>query len=317
MATFNVQLQGFPAANRDAVIKLTNEATGAVTERKPFLDGSLAVRDLDPGFYQIQVTHPNVIQPIDTRRVRLFPQVQPTYVPFVIPQVLFQNNPIRDIPDADLGPVQQTVAATRDQVRPIGGKAAGEAIRAADWNTLVSAVSDLATAVLSLTELVSPKGHDHPEIADKIGEVQGNLQRFAEAFGRSLLELRREIETENLRRRVTEVMTLGGATAAQTTRATSRIDELTTLVQTDTPQFTQKLTNVGNLLIKPGERDRGRQRRCAPTPSSPIPAVVTLNTMARQYSESGVQTNASAELLTYQRTTTATGGTKLRVAVGI
>jgi hypothetical protein len=315
MATFNLQLQGFPAANRDALIKLTNEATGTVVERKPFLDGSLAVRDLDPGFYQIQVSHPNVIQPIDTRRIRLFPQIQPTYVPVVIPPLLFQNNPIPDIPDADLGPVQQTVTATRDQLRPIGGKAAGEAIRAADWNTLVGAVSDLATAVLSLTQLVSPIGHDHPEIADKIGEVQGNLQRFSEAFGRSLLELRREIETENLRQRVSEVMTLGGATAEQTTRATSRIGELTTLIQTDTPQFTQKLTNVGNLLLSQVNeiaiaRGEGADAFLA------NPAVVTLNTMARQYSESGVQTSAGAELLTYQRTTTATGGTKLRKAVG-
>jgi hypothetical protein len=314
MATFNLQLQGFPAANRDASIKLT-EATGAVVERKPFLDGSLAVRDLDPGFYQIQVSHPNVIQPIDTRRIRLFPQIQPTYVPVVIPPILFQNNPIRDIPNADLGPVQQTVAATRDQLRPIGAKAAGEAIRAADWNTLVGAVSDLATAVLSLTQLVSPIGHDHPEIADKIGEVQGNLQRFSEAFGRSLLELRREIETENLRQRVTEVMTLGGATAEQTTRATSRIGELTTLIQTDTPQFTQKLTNVGNLLLSQVNEIAIAKGEGADTFLA-NPAVVTLNTMARQYSESGVQTSAGAELLTYQRTTTATGGTKLRKAVG-
>lgn len=315
MATFNLQLQGFPAANRDAVIRLTQEATGAVVKRKPFLDGSLAVRDLDPGFYQIQISHPNVIQPIDTRRVRLFPQVQPTYVPFVIPADLFQNNPIRDIPDADLGPVQQTVTATRDQVRPIGAKAAGEAIRASDWNTLVGAVSDLAAAVLSLTQLVSPKGHDHPEIADKIAEVQGNMQNFAQAFGRSLLELRREIETENLRQRITEVMTLGGATAAQTTRATSRIDELTTLIQTDTPQFTQKLTNVGNLLLSQVNEIAVAKGADADTFLA-NPAVQTLNTMARQYSESGVQTSAGAELLTYQRTTTATGGTKLRFAVG-
>jgi hypothetical protein len=314
MAAFNFQLQGFPAANRDAVISLTQEATGTTLERKPFLDGSLAVRDLDPGFYQLKVTHPNVLLPIDTRRIRLFPQVPPTYIPIVVPEVLFQNNPIRDIPDADLGPVQQAVSAARDSLKPVGAKSSGEAIRAADWNTLVSAVSDLAGAVLSLTQLVSPIGHDHPEIADKIAEVQGNVQRFSEAFGRSLLELRREIETENLRNRIGDVFTLGGATADQTTRATSRIDELATLIQTDTPQFTQKLTGVGNLLLTQ-VNDIAIAKGADADSFLANPAVQTLNSMARQYSESGVQTSAGAELLTYQRTTTATGGTKLRTAV--
>ena len=313
-AAFSLQLQGFTQANRDAVVKLTQESTGTVIERKPFLDGSLLVRDLDPGFYQVQVTHPNLLQPIETRRVRLFPQPQPTFIPIPVPEDLFKNTPIRELPLANLGPVQQTATSAGEQLKPINNKVSGEAIRAADWNTLVGVVADLAGAVLQLTQLVSPRGHDHPEIADKIGEVQGNLQTFAEAFGRSLLELRREIEAENLRQRITDVLTLGGATADQQKQVLDRVNELTTLVQTDSPQFTQKLTNVGNLVLTQ-VNDIAVSKGAGADTFLKSPQVQTLTTMARQYSDSGVQTSAQSELLTYQRTTTATGGTKLRVAL--
>jgi hypothetical protein len=66
-AAFQIQLQGFVPAYRDAVVKLTNESTGQVVERKAFLDGSLAVRDLDPGMYEIEVNHPNLNLPIERR----------------------------------------------------------------------------------------------------------------------------------------------------------------------------------------------------------------------------------------------------------
>src|SRR2546421_3671477 len=189
-ATFNLQLQGFPAANRDATVKLTNQATGQIIERKPFLDGSLQVRDVDPGLWQLVVRHPNLVNPIIQQPVRLFPQPTPTFIPIPVPADLFKDTPIRDIPDANLAPVQQAVTSVRDRARPLAVKGAGEVIRASDWNSLAGAVSDLAAAVLELTNLVSPKGHDHPEIAEKIDEVQGNLRRFAEAFGKSLVELR-------------------------------------------------------------------------------------------------------------------------------
>ena len=212
MAAVNVQLSGAGFANRDASVRLVNSATGQVIERKPFLDGSLLVRDVDPGLWQMTVSHPNLVTPIDQRVIRIFPQVPPTLVPVTISPDLFRDNPIRDIPDADLSPVQQTATDVRDRLRPVLGKSPGEAIRAEDWNVLVAGVSDLATAVLSLTSLVSPKGHDHPEIAEKIGEVQDNLRRFSQAFGNSLVELRREIETEVLRRNVNDVLALGQAT---------------------------------------------------------------------------------------------------------
>jgi hypothetical protein len=309
-AAFNFQLQGFPAANRDATVRLTNEATGQTLERKPFLDGSLLVRDLDPGMWQVQVVHPNLINAIDQRRIRLFPQPVPTFVPIPIPENLFKDSPIRDVPDADLGPVQQTATAARSSLAPIATKGAGEVIRASDWNTLVGTVSDLAGAVLQLAALVAPRGHDHPEIAEKIDEVQENLRRFADAYGRSLLELRREIEAENLRRAATDVLDQAGATPEVRDRLLGRIEDLRKTVQVDTPLFTQKLATTGTVLLT--EINTLAQAQGAEADAFRAqPAVQQLTLVAQQYSTSGTQVRPESELQTYARTTTVSGGIKL------
>ena len=313
-AAFQIQLQGFVPAYRDAVVKLTNESTGQVVERKAFLDGSLAVRDLDPGMYEIEVNHPNLNLPIERRKVRLFPQPAPTMVPIPVPADLFRDTPIRDIPDANLGPIQQEATSVRDRLRPIAVKSPGEAIRAADWNTLVDAVSDLSVALLELTNLVSPKGHDHPEIAEKIGEVQDNLRRFAEAFGRSLLELRREIETESLRKNVDEVLEKGGASQDVRDRVQDRIADLAARVQSDTPLFTQKLSTTGTVLLN-AINDMAISKGAEADQFLADSSVQELTNVARQYTETGTQTRPESELLTYQRTTTVTGGKKLTRAI--
>ena len=309
MAAFNIQLQGFPAANRDATVRLVNQATGAVVERKPFLDGSLTMRDLEPGPYEIAVLHPNLTLPIDRRIVRLFPQPAPTYVPIPVPADLFRDTPIRDIPDADLAPVQQAATSVRDRVRPIASKAPGEVIRASDWNTLAAAVGDIAAAVLELTQLVAPKGHNHPEIEEKIGEVQENLRRFAEAFGRSLVELRREIETENLRDKVRKVLDLGGASDDLRNRVLERVADLEDKVQSDTPVFTGRLAVAGSLFLTAVNELAVAQGANADQFLA-NPEVQTLSGIARQYVETGTQTRPESELLTYQKTTTAAGGSK-------
>jgi hypothetical protein len=308
-ASFQIKLQGTPAANRDAVVILRNQATGAEVRRNPFLDGTLLVRDLDPGQYDIEVQHPNLVTPIFREKIRLFPQPSPTVVPVPVPPELFRDTPIRDIPGANLGPTQQALSAARERLAPIGGKAAGEVIRSADWNTLVGVVSDLAGAVLELTKLVAPQGHDHPEIAEKIGEVQENLRRFAESFGRSLLELRREIETLNLRQTVTGVLDAGGASQAVRDRLFTRVTELEDALQADTPLFTQKLTATGALL-----QTEINQLAIAQGPNADAfladPKVKALSAMAQQYSAAGTQIRPESELNTYQRTTTVAGGKK-------
>lgn len=308
-SAFQFQLQGYPAANRDAMVRLVNESTGQSIERKPFLDGSLVVRDLDPGFWQVEVAHPNVIQPVFTRRVRLFPQPAPTYIPVPVPERLFRDTPIRDIPDADLGPVQQLAAQVQGGIGAIADKAPGEVIRAADFNVLATGLADLARALGELARLVSPRGHDHPEIAEKIDEVQENLRRFADAYGRSLLELRREIETLSLRRRVTDVLDTGGASADVRTRVLDRVRDLEGSLQANTPVFTGKLANTGMLLSTTINELAVAQGDGADAFLA-NESVQALTQIAQQYSTAGTQTRSESELNTYERTSTA-GGAKL------
>jgi hypothetical protein len=309
--SLDIRLQGFVPANRDAVVRLTNPTTGQQLERRPFLDGTLIVRDIEPGPWEMQVLHPNLISPIDTRVIRVFPQPFPTRIPVPIPPDLFRDTPIRDIPDADVAPVQQAAVAARDAAAPIGGKAAGEVIRAEDWNQLAGAVSSLAAAVLELTNLVSPRGHDHPEIAEKIAEVQGNVRRFTESFGRSLLELRRDMESQFLRRQILEV--LATATVNEVTRAAllAQVADLERATQETTPIFSRRLAGAGNLLLTV-VADLAEEQ---PDPETwrTQPVVQTLLATAGHYAEAGVQTQPEQELGTYRRTTTAAGGSKFGV----
>jgi hypothetical protein len=311
-AAFDIRLQGYPAANRETEVTLTNQVTGISIKRKPFLDGQLLVRDLEPGPYEMTIAHPNLVQPIDKRVVRLFPQIEPTRVPVIVRPELFRDTPIRDIPDADLGPVQQTAATVKATVAPLANKAPGEVIRASDWNTLAGAVADLASAVLELIQLVSPRGHDHPEIAEKIAEVQGNLRRFAESFGKSLVELRRDIENQNLRRKVETVLDKAGAQQAVRDRLLARVVELESGLQQTTPVFTAKLATTGINL----------QREIADLAVAQDDAdgfladndVQTLLQTATHYANAGGQTQVEEELGTYIRTSAIAGGTKFSFA---
>lgn len=315
-AAFSIQLQGYPAANRDAKVRLVNQATGAVVERQVFLDGTALIRDLDPGPYELEVLHPNLIQPIARRPIRIFPQRTPTKVSIPVPADLFRDTPIRDIPDADLGPIQQLSADVRSRVLPIQAKSPGEAIRAEDWNVLVGAVSDLAGAVLELTQLVSPVGHAHPEIAEKIGEVQGNLQRFAEAFGRSLLELRREVETANLNKNIRDVLDLvPNAPEPVRQRFNERIADLEKAAQSDSLVFTKKLAAAGNLFLN-DLNDLAVAQGDGADQFLAQPAVQTLLKTSQQYSQTGTQIRPEAELSLYQKTTAASGGKKFNNLFG-
>lgn len=302
---FNIQLSGFTAANRDARVELENPATGQKITRAPFLDGSLLVRDLDPGIWNVKLTHPNLINPIFQNPVRVFPQPTPTFIPIPVPETIFRDAPIRDIPDADLGPVQQGVTSARDSLAPIQGKAPGEAIRAADWNALVIAVRDLSANVLELTRLVSPKGHNHPELEEKIAEVQGNTRSFTEAFGRSLLEFRRELEAAHFRNVVTGV--LDAAQAPQATRddLLGRVDRLTESLSADPSVFTAQLSSAGSQVLS--------QVATLVTANPELqanPIVIQTQATAQTYVQGGVATSAANELGIYARSNTAAAGGK-------
>lgn len=314
--SFNLQLQGHPPANRDAVVKLVNTATGQTIERKPFRDGSLIVRDVDPGSWELVVKHPNLINPLYHDTITVIPQPRPTYVPIPIPAVRFEDNPIRDVPDADLGPIQQATTMVRSQISPIAAKAPGEVIRADDWNQLVGAVNDLADAVLELTHLVSPHGHDHPEIATKIDEVQGNVRRFIDSFGKSLLELRREIENRNLRKATTDMLDAAGVVGAERDALIGRVVELEELVQANPIEYTTKLATTGRVLAAEVNRLAQAQGDEA---SNFLASEATrkVMTIAETLSTSGAKTGAEQELETYRLTGAATGGAKLGWAGGL
>ncbi|CAN5762564.1 hypothetical protein BH24ACT5_BH24ACT5_17220 [soil metagenome] len=306
-ATFDIRMEGYPPANRDATVKLVNQATGQEVTRKPFLDGSLLVRDLDPGNWEMTVLHPNLINAIDRRVVRLFPQPMPTRVPVIVRPDLFRDTPIRDIPDADVAPVQQTAATVARNVAPLAGKSAGEVIRAEDWNVMAAAVSDLARAVAELTQLVSPRGHDHAEIADKISEVQGNIRRFTESFGRSLVELRREIESQNLRRRLTDVLDRGGAANDVRDRVFERVGELEATTLAPTATWSNSIANHGNAMIREiidlaNTQDGGADDFLT------TEQVTSTLTLLQNFAGAGGQTRPEEELLTYRRGAAEAGG---------
>lgn len=304
-AAFDIRLEGYPPANRGAMITLVNQATGQQVTRPPFLDGSLTIRDLDPGDWQMTVTHANLINPIETRVVHLFPQPTPIFVPVIVQPDLFRDSPIRDIPDADLAPVQQTAAAVAASLPRVGGKSAGEVIRAEDWNVLVAAVSDLATSVAELTRIVSPQGHDHPEIAEKIGEVQGNILRFTESFGQSLLELRREIESQNVRTRFDDVLNLAGADTAIRDRINLRIADMEATAQGPTARWTTQLSHQGTALTR--EILDMANQPTAPADFLDRPEVIQTLTLLQGYAGAAGQTKPEEELQVYRQSAASVG----------
>jgi hypothetical protein len=73
-------------------------------------------------------------------------------------------------------------------------KRGGEPIYADDWNSLAGTVQQVAAAGIDMTRRVSAHGHDHPELIEKLDEVQRNLQRFLEVFGRSMAQIQRQVQ---------------------------------------------------------------------------------------------------------------------------
>jgi hypothetical protein len=203
-------MSGFAPARRDVELEITNESTGESRRVKPFLDGSASVRNLLPGQYQVKVLHPNVVgEIVDLKRVRVFEGL-PTRLVLPLPEALFRDTPVRETPDADLTPVHAAATAARDLVSTAGGKQPGDPIRSEDWNSLTGAVADLANAVVQLTRLVTPTGHDHAELEEKMDEVNGNVRRFADQFGRQLARLQRTLQTLAIEKEVDDTIGRAG-----------------------------------------------------------------------------------------------------------
>ncbi|MFC0533297.1 hypothetical protein [Phytohabitans kaempferiae] len=207
---FSIQLSGHAPARRDVTLEIISETTGEKRTVTPFLDGSAMVRGLSPGAYQVRVLHPNAVgELVDLRRVRLFEGL-PTRLRLPLPEELFRDTPVRETEDANLTPVHDAAVAARDAVASTGGKQPGDPIRSEDWNAVVGGLTDLANAVAELTRLVAPQGHDHPELEEKIDEVNGNVRRFGDQFGRQLARIQRTLQTLAIEREVEETIGRAG-----------------------------------------------------------------------------------------------------------
>lgn len=206
MQNLNLSILGFPAVNRDLTVELRDPGTANVVRTvKPFLDGTVRVLQIEAGAYELAVRHPNIALPVLIRPIRVFP-VGDTTVSVVIDPSRFRNTPIEDLPDANLTPVQDAVRSVAETITPLANKVPGEAILAQDWNTMAAAIRDLANAVGELTRLVSPLGHNHPELEKKFDEMSGNFDELVNSVSASLTELQRQIQTQRFRQQVADVL---------------------------------------------------------------------------------------------------------------
>lgn len=206
MKALTMNILGFPAANRDLSVEIRDPVSASlIREVKPYLDGTVRVPDIQPGAYEITVKHPNIATPVLRRPIRVLPQGE-TRVSVVIDPSKFKNTPIEEIPDANLIPVEEMARSVAETLNPLAAKVPGEAILADDWNTMASAIRDLAGAVAELTRLVSPQGHNHPELERKFGEVTGNFEQLINSVSASLTELQRQIQAQRFRKQVEDVL---------------------------------------------------------------------------------------------------------------
>jgi hypothetical protein len=193
MAVMKLQLNTPTEITRDLQVEVTDLVTNRVTMTTANLDGTVNLRNLNPGEHRVKVIHPNLSFPVLDQPVRVLTTV-PTLVPIKIDLSIFENTPVRDVAEADLAPVQKSLNDAQDGAEKQNRKKGGEPIFADDWNALADTVGDIADATLELTRRVSPTGHDHPELIEKMNEIQRNFERFLDVFGRSMAQVQRQLE---------------------------------------------------------------------------------------------------------------------------
>ncbi|MDB6062013.1 MAG: hypothetical protein JWM78_2116 [Verrucomicrobiaceae bacterium] len=206
MQDLTLNILGVPFANRDLSVDVLDPVSQNVVRTvTPFLDGTVRIPKIDAGSYEIAIRHPNLALPIIRRPIRVLP-IGPTNISVVIDPSKFRNTPIEDIPDANLAPVQELAQSVAETVLPLSNKLPGEAILSQDWNAMAGAIRDLAGALGQLTQLVSPVGHNHPELEKKFDEVSGNFNQLINSVSASLTELQRQFQTQRIRQQISDVL---------------------------------------------------------------------------------------------------------------
>ena len=248
MAVMKLQLNTPTEITRDLQVQVVDLVSARTFTTTPNLDGTVNVRNLSPGQYRVKITHPNLTFPVLDQPVRVLVQ-RPTLVPIKVDLNIFENTPVRDIAEADLAPVQRSLADAQDGAEKQNGKQGGEPIYAADWNALADVVGDIADATLELTRRVSPVGHDHTELIEKLNEIQRNLERFLDVFGRSMAQVQRQLEVLALQQRVgqafDQIPDVSSAQRAEIDSIVRALDD----VRIDNPYvYTTRYKRVGEQL---------------------------------------------------------------------
>jgi hypothetical protein len=207
MSDLNLSILGFPAANAGLTVELRDPATKVVVKQaQPFLDGTVRMARLDPGTYELAVTHVNLATPVLLKPIRVLPTGD-TKIQVLIDPTKFREVRTEDIPDANLGPVSDAAQAVAETVLPLAQKQPGEAITAADWNAMASGIRELALSLSELTRLVTPVGHNHAELERNIQDITGNFAILLEQLSGAMTELQRQIQAERYRKQVENVLT--------------------------------------------------------------------------------------------------------------
>jgi hypothetical protein len=249
MQDLTLNILGFPAVNRDLTVEVRDPATQTLVKSgKPFLDGTVKISNIDPGAYEVTVKHPNLTLPVITRPIRVLPAGD-TKISLVLDPSKFRNTPIEDIPDANLGPVQDAARSIAETILPLANKVPGEAILAQDWNAMAAAIRDLANAVAELTRLVSPVGHNHPELEKKFGEVSGNFEELINSVTAALAELQRQIQAQRVRVQVQDVLDKAGPVLTPAERA-SFLDAVKTIEDSATSPPVQFSRDTRNAAVQ-------------------------------------------------------------------
>lgn len=248
MKFLNLQLNTEAAINRDLDVELISEATGARKTVKPFLDGSVRVSDLQPGGWRVVVKHPNLVHSVLDRRIVVLPD-RPTYVPLQIPKDIFSNTAIRETPEQDIAPelarLDEVVEKTDQQAK----KVAGQPIFADDWNAMAVTMGDVARTTRDLAQKVSPIGHDHPELVEKLAELQTNLERFFEVFGQTVVQLQRQIQQLALRQQTEATLDkIPNITQAKRDQLAKAVEKLAEVSDERPDIYTREVKRVGEKL---------------------------------------------------------------------
>lgn len=226
MQNLKLQLSTSPDVNRDMKVTLVHEATGQEFKTTPFLDGTVNMTNIPAGAYRLLVNHSNIAAAVYDNRIRVFGD-RPTFVPIKIPPDIFTDRPIRETTEMDLQPPRTILASAADAAEAQARKKGGQPIFADDWNALAHIVADVARAASDLSQRVAPLGHPHQELVEKLQEIQANLARFLDVFGKSLAELQRQIQQLALYQRVnTALDRIPNLTPGQREDITKEIDTL-------------------------------------------------------------------------------------------